>query len=166
MVVVVPGTRCRSPEVVVLVRKMIATVVIAVLAASPRAPADAAVKDHKRPAVGFTTADGAVLVAAPADSDLSATRGWARDGTSGVRRVSVTYCPGAKGANGSWSCGSIGSLGAFTTTRAVVSCDSMRRSCTWSALAPQQPGRYLVFVEAEDRDGNNRTAGPIEVYVA
>lgn len=147
-------------------RQLLVTALFAVLAASAASPAGAAVRDNRRPSVGFTTADGAVMVAAPADSELTAARGWARDGASGVGRVVVAYCPGAKGAEGSWSCGSLGSVGSFTTNKAVASCDSLRRSCAWSAPLPQQPGRYLVFVEARDRAGNSRTAGPIEVYVA
>lgn len=144
----------------------IVSVLIAFVVLSAGSPADAAATDHRRPTVGFTTADGAVMVAAPAESDLSATTGWAKDDLSGVRRVFVTYCPGTKSDDGSWTCGSTGSVGSVTLVRAALACSATRRSCTWSASVPPEPGTYLVFVKATDRAGHGRAAGPIEVYVA
>lgn len=146
-------------------RKTILTVLILVLALFAGSPSAAAVKDKERPTVGFTTGDGSVLAAAPADAGLSAVKGWAKDDVSGIRRVTVSYCPGSKASDGSWTCGSTGALGFLTTTKAALTCNSTRRSCTWTAAVPQHPGTYLAFVKATDRTGRSRSAGPIQVYV-
>lgn len=147
-------------------RKVTVALSFAALAAITVDPAAAAPADRTRPGVGFTTPDGAVRVSGGTGSELSATEGWVRDDASGVRRVTVTYCPGSKGEDGSWTCGSTGTVGTPTTTRAVLTCDRPRRSCSWSAAVPTQPGRYLVFAEASDRAGHRRVVGPIEVVVA
>lgn len=140
---------------------------VAALSVSAISPASAArTPDRTAPSAGFTTTDGAVKVSAAGGSDLAATHGWTRDRSSGVQRVVVTYCPGSKGADGSWTCGSTGSLGSVMTARADLSCTSSRRSCAWSAPVPQRPGRYLVFARATDRAGHSRAAGPVEIVVA
>lgn len=140
------------------------TVGLMLVGAIPASAASAA--DRKAPRVGFTTQDDAVLVPAGGDASASAVQGWAKDRKSGVRRVTVTYCPGRKSSDGSWTCSSNGTTARPTSVRAALSCNKRRRSCTWSAAVPLTPGSYLVFAEAADRAGHTRSAGPIEVYVA
>ena len=143
--------------------KMIVALVVAavVLATAPAAAAG----DVRRPRVRFTTADGAALTATPADAPPAGVRGRAGDDVSGVRRVTVTYCPGSKTSDGSWTCTSNASVSTPTTVTAALSCNDTRRSCTWSAPLPRRPGRYLVFATATDRARRARSTGPIEVYV-
>ena len=129
-------------------------------------PASGASADRKPPRVGFTTQDDEVLVPAGGDTSASAVQGWAKDRKSGIRRVTVTYCPGHKGSDGSWTCTSTGTTARPSSVRAALSCNKARRSCTWNAAVPLTPGSYLVFAEAVDRAGHTRSAGPIEVYVA
>jgi hypothetical protein len=128
-------------------------------------PAWAASKDRRPPRVGFTTQDQDVVVAAPSHSAATAVQGWAKDKGSGIRRVTVTYCPGRKSSDGSWTCNSTGTLASPSRARATLACDPPRRSCTWEAPVPRPAGSYLAFVKAVDRAGNARERGPIQIYV-
>jgi hypothetical protein len=137
-------------------------VLCGVLGLSPQA---VAAQDERAPRVAFTTSSGDVVVGAPAETDVSTVRGTAADKGSGVKRVKMLYCNGSVDDDGGWSCGN-GVAPAFTSVRATVECSSpARTSCLWSAPAPTRPGNYLVFAEARDKAGNERTAGPIEITV-
>ena len=134
----------------------------------PAGPALAA-RDTTKPRAAITTPDGAILVGAPVDSDVTLIRGSASDARgSGVRSVVVTFCANAGRSNGGYTCGSTGPAltDVVTEQHAAVRCsNATRRSCTWTARAPVQPGSYLVFATAVDAARNRRSAGPILITV-
>ncbi|HVF06483.1 MAG TPA: hypothetical protein VNA20_16700 [Frankiaceae bacterium] len=131
----------------------------AVLLALP-AGADAA---ERRPRVAIGTKPGSVLLGLPAGGGRG--EGTAAAG-AGVARVRVLWCGnGQYLAGGGWTCGS-GFVTPVVSYDATVTCATVARtSCTWSAPAPVQPSRYLLFAIATDAAGRYDVAGPVDVVV-
>lgn len=147
-------------------RATTAVVLVAALVIAMVSPAAGAPRDRQPPTLGFRTQDQSVVAGAPGETDVTQVRGWARDKRSGIRRVTVTYCAGSKHADGSWTCNGTPTASGLSVTDARLSCNAKRRSCTWRAAVPVQPGSYLAFAQARDRAGRTRSVGPIQIYVA
>ena len=141
--------------------------VLALLLVLPASPANAA-RDAVRPRVTITTPDGATRVGAPYTSPQTTVAGTATDNRSGVRKVTVVFCPnGQTDDRGGWTCGTgVGGTGKISSVRADLSCrDHERHACNWVAQVPQEPSNYLVFAEAVDRAGNVRYSWSITIVV-
>ena len=151
-------------------RRLAWTLVVIPLVLLMAAPAAAAPRDRRAPAIRFSTTNDDIVVAAPIDHEFTRVRGTATDRNGrGVRSVSVVFCANARRyPEGGYTCGSTWPSVGPPVTRAaaeLVCTDRRHRNCRWSTDVPLTPGSYLVIATATDRAGNQRTAGPLFITV-